>query len=161
MEKTFFVLYGAGGAELNVRAMDVTEIVEGARELDSGFNPEAIKYSEVLDAAEKIWMKNYRVFGMYDYDLMGMSEFLKEAFFAGELVHLSALQLAQNFVHTAQRFVNLGVTDAQKKVIDRVTFPLAGNEKAFERYQEKIAEIRGKSINALYEYVKNGDETPE
>lgn len=161
MEKTFFVLYGEGGEKLTAKVMDVTEIVDGARDLDSGFNPEPLRYSEVLDTAEKIWMKNYRVFGLYDYDLIGMSEFLTEAFFAGELVHLSALQLAQNFVHTAQRFVNLGVTDAQKKVIDRMHFPLAGNEKAFERYQEEIAEIRGKSINALYEYVKNGDETPE
>lgn len=161
MEKTFFVLYGAGYAELNVRAMDVTEIVQGARELDSEFNPEPLKYSEVLDAAEKIWMKNHKVFGLYDYDLIGMSEFLSEAFAAGELMHLSALQLAQHFVNSAQRIVNSMLTEAQKKVIDRVRFPMAGNAKAFEQYQEEVAEIRGKSINSLYEYVSHGDKTPE
>lgn len=162
MEKTFFVLYGASNADLTATAMDITELVQGAKKLNAEFDPMDYETEKAaLDAAEKVWMNRYKVFGLFDYDLSGMNEFLCEAHAAAELVHLSALEVAKNFVESAQRILLSMFTEAQQIAMARVRFPMAGHEKAFEKYQAQIAEIRGKSIAALYEYVKNGDETPE
>lgn len=162
MEKTFFVLYGAGDADVTAAAMTITEIVQGAKKFREAFEPlEYATQEAALNAAEKVWMSRYKVFGLYDYDLSGMNEFLCEAHAAGELVHLSALEVAQNFAEAAQRILRSMFTEAQKTAMARVRFPVAWDTRGFEKYQAQIAEIRGKSIAALYEYVKNGDETPE
>ena len=159
---TFFVLYGESKSSLIASIATDTDLIALAKESDDGFNPGNYATDPAaLAAAEKVLMQRYKILGLFEYDLNGMTAFLTEAESAGELVGLHALELAEKFANSAQRLVMRALTEAQKKVIGRVQYPQAGNEKGFNTYQEEIALIRGKSIAALCEYVANGDETPE
>lgn len=161
MSAKFFVLYG--DKTVTAHVTDDSELFEWVRRDGVEFTPaNHPTHSQAIAAADKILLARYKAWGLFEYTPEGMAEFLEAAARQpDELVSLHALEIAEDFIQDAQRALAVALTKAQQKAMDRVKFPMAGNKHAFHKYQEKIAEIRDLSIKALYEYVENGDETPE
>lgn len=160
METKFFVLFGTN--VITPHIADESEVIGWARKVDGVFNRDEFATNDAaFEAAKKILTDHYKAFALFAYSPAGMVDFMDEAKQAGELVGLAAIGVAKEFVDEAHRAVMVALTDAQQTVMERVQFPIAGAEGAFQEYQETIAHIRGLSIGSLYEYVQNNDSTPE
>jgi hypothetical protein len=159
MDQHFFMLYGTNQVTAYV-ATDA-ELIQMARN-NPEFEPanhETLRAK--VDEAQKVLTARYKVFEVYPYSLEGMQNFLDNAREHGELVGLSALELAENFADEVKSALMVALTEHQQIVMDRVQFPIAGDVRAFSVYQDDIATIRGLSIKGLYEYVDNGDKSPD
>lgn len=160
MAAKFFVLYG--DATITPHITNDAELLQWVRRDGVPFDPETYEnQAQWLAKADRMLMGRYKVWGLFEYTPEGLAEFLEAAGMAGDLVGIHAMELAEEYIQEVQRALAVALTEAQQKVMDRVQFPLAGDKAAFGKYQEKIAYIRDLSIKSLYEYVENGDETPE
>lgn len=161
MSAKFFVLYG--NKTVTAHVTDEAELFEWVRRDGVAFAPEIYANRvDAIEAAERVLDERYTTWGTFEYTPAGMAEFLESAAAqADELIGLHALELAQEYVEEAQKRIAIALTGAQQKAISRVKWPIAGDKIGFQEYQENIANIRDLSIKSLYEYVENGDETPE
>lgn len=160
MSAKFFILYGDNTVTPHIS--DDAELIAWARRGTPEFDPESYPTpAEKVAAAERFLLTRYKVWGLFEYTPEGMTEFLEAAARGDDLVFVHALEVAQEYVKDAQRALAVAFTEAQQKAMERVQFPIAGDKPAFQKYQERIAEIRELSIKGLYEYIENGDEFPE
>jgi hypothetical protein len=160
MSAKFFVLYG--DKTITPHITTVAELMAWASRNESGFNAESYPtLAERIAAADKLLQERYKVWALFEYTPEGMAEFVGVAAQKEEMTGLYALELAQEYVEEAQKNLALAITEAQQKAMDRVQFPIAGDKPGFQKYQERIADIREMSIKSLTEYVENGDEIPE
>jgi len=156
MSAKFFLLYGT--KTLTAHVTDEAELMAWASDDsgDSGFKPALYDtIGERIAAANSILVEEYATWALFDYSPEGMADFVGVAAQKDELVGLHALELAQEYADYVQKLVALALTEAQQKAMDHVQFPIAGDKAAFQKYQERIGDIRELSIKGLTEYVDN------
>ncbi len=160
MSAKFFMLYG--DTVITPHVADEAELFAWARRNDVNFDQtNYASINEALKATEQILLAQYNIFGLFSYTPQGMAEFIAAASAADELAGLYALELAEEYLDEVRHEIALALTEAQKKVMERVQFPIAGDVSGFQSYQETIASIRRMSVSGLAKYVKSGDSIPE
>ncbi len=156
MSAKFFMLYG--DTVITPHVADEDELFAWARRNDVKFDQtNYASINEALKETELILLAQYKIFGLFSYTPQGMAEFIEAASAADELAGLHALELAEEYLDEVRHEIALALTEAQQKVMERVQFPIAGDQSGFEKYQKTIADIRGMSVSEITEYVKSGD----
>jgi hypothetical protein len=157
MSANYFVLYG--NKVVTPHITGTTEILSWAARNSTQFKADNFaSVREAIEAADRILLASYQVWGLFEYTPEGMAEFIAAAALHGDLTELYALEVATEYMQEAQKYLSQAHAKALKKAIDHVPFPERSEMHEFTKYVNRITAIRDLSIAGLAEYVKNGHE---
>lgn len=147
--KKYFVIYGEKGKESAV-VLSHSDMKNMAYSVDhEKMRQTTSSISDELDKIECVLMSRYDALGIYSYDFEGLKTFLSESAECSLATGLMALNSAQVFIKDATALLNEKMTDYQKKAIDKIPFPAAGDSEAFAEYQSKVAGVRAMNASNL------------